>query len=131
MKHILNDLSEEEKNSIRKQHTGGIKVMTENFNKLINSKLGDAKPLVEEIKLRQPVIDRFYELMDDPENNPNNFSDEFEYVDSIISYFIYDLLEDIPNIPDTEMEKMKIFFKKEIGEVISDRYHLEVGDSKY
>lgn len=48
MKHILNDLSEQEKNSIREQHTGGIKVMTESFSKLINSKLGDSKPLVSE-----------------------------------------------------------------------------------
>jgi hypothetical protein len=48
MKHILNDMSEQEKNSIREQHTGGMKVMTENFNKLINSKLGDSKPLLEE-----------------------------------------------------------------------------------
>jgi len=49
MKHLLNNLSEEEKNSIREQHTGGMKVMTENFNKLINSKLGDSKPIVEQI----------------------------------------------------------------------------------
>jgi len=48
MKHILNNLSEEEKNSIREQNTGGMKVMTENFSKLLNSKLGDAKPLVED-----------------------------------------------------------------------------------
>jgi hypothetical protein len=48
MKHLLNNLSEEEKNSIREQHTGGMKVMTENFSKLLNSKLGDSKPLVEE-----------------------------------------------------------------------------------
>jgi outer membrane protein OmpA-like peptidoglycan-associated protein len=48
MKHILNNLTEEEKNSIREQHTGGMKVMTENFSKLLNSKLGDAKPLVNE-----------------------------------------------------------------------------------
>ena len=48
MKHILNDLSEQEKNSIREQHTGGMKVMTESFSKLINSKLGDSKPLVSE-----------------------------------------------------------------------------------
>ena len=50
MKHILNDLTEQEKNSIREQHTGGMKVMTENFSKLINSKLGDSKPLVSEKK---------------------------------------------------------------------------------
>jgi hypothetical protein len=48
MKHILNDMSEQEKNSIREQHSGGMKVMTENFGKLINSKLGDSKPLVEQ-----------------------------------------------------------------------------------
>ena len=48
MKHILNNMSEQEKNSIREQHTGGMKDMTENFNKLINSKLGDSKPLVEQ-----------------------------------------------------------------------------------
>jgi hypothetical protein len=48
MKHILNNLTEEEKNSIREQHTGGMKVMTENFSKLLNSKLGDSKPLVKE-----------------------------------------------------------------------------------
>ena len=52
MKHILNNLSEEEKNAIREQHTGGMKVMTENFNKLINSKLGDSKPLVSEQPLK-------------------------------------------------------------------------------
>ena len=48
MKHILNNLSEEEKNTIREQHEGGMKVMTENFSKLINAKLGDSKPLVNE-----------------------------------------------------------------------------------
>ena len=48
MKHILNDLSEQEKNSIREQHTGGMKVMTEGFSKLINSKLGDVKVVVEQ-----------------------------------------------------------------------------------
>lgn len=48
MKHLLNDMSEEEKNNIREQHTGGMKVMVENFNKLINSRLGDSKPLVEQ-----------------------------------------------------------------------------------
>lgn len=50
MKHILNDLSNEEKNSIREQHSGGMKVVTENFSRLLNSKLGDSKPLVAEQK---------------------------------------------------------------------------------
>jgi hypothetical protein len=48
MKHILNDLTEQEKNAIREQHTGGMKIINEKFSKLLNSKLGDAKPLVAE-----------------------------------------------------------------------------------
>jgi hypothetical protein len=53
MKHLLNDLSEEVKNSIREQHTGGMNVVTENFSKLINSKSGNVKPLV----MEQEVMD--------------------------------------------------------------------------
>ncbi len=48
MKHLLNDLSEDEKNSIREQHTGGKKIVIENFDKLVNTKLGDAKPYLTE-----------------------------------------------------------------------------------
>jgi hypothetical protein len=48
MKHLLNNLTEEEKNSIRNQHTGGMNVVTENFSKLINAKSGEVKPLISE-----------------------------------------------------------------------------------
>jgi hypothetical protein len=56
MKHILNNLSEEEKNAIREQHEGGMKVITENFSKLLNSKLGDVKPLVNEQTIASNVL---------------------------------------------------------------------------
>jgi hypothetical protein len=48
MKHLLNNLSEEEKNKIREQHTGGMEVNSKNFNKLTESKLGNIKPLINE-----------------------------------------------------------------------------------
>jgi hypothetical protein len=48
MKHLLNDMSSEEKNSIREQHTGGIKIDTSRFRSLLESTLGNAKPLVSE-----------------------------------------------------------------------------------
>ena len=48
MKHLLNDMSEQEKNAIREQHTGGIKLSNEKFLKLLKGKLGDVKTLVEE-----------------------------------------------------------------------------------
>ena len=47
MKHLLNDLSEEEKNNIREQHAGGMKVSNTRFNTLLETKSGDVKPLVE------------------------------------------------------------------------------------
>ena len=48
MKHLLNNLSEQEKNSIREQHTEKLNVMTESFSRLLNSKLGNVRPLVEQ-----------------------------------------------------------------------------------
>ena len=62
MKHILNDMSEQEKNSIREQHSGGMKVMTENFNKLINSKLGDSKPLLKEEDMEMSDEQEFFKF---------------------------------------------------------------------
>ncbi len=57
MKHILNSLTEEEKNSIREQHGVGMKVTNENFHKMVNKKLGHVNlyeqtsvPTVKEIK---------------------------------------------------------------------------------
>ena len=48
MKHLLNNMTESEKNAIREQHSGGMTVMTEKFSKLVESKLGDSKPFVNE-----------------------------------------------------------------------------------
>jgi hypothetical protein len=48
MKHLLNNLSNEEKNRIREQHEGGIKIDNSKFKKLIENKLGSSKPLVSE-----------------------------------------------------------------------------------
>jgi hypothetical protein len=56
MKHILNNLSDEEKNSIREQHTGGMNVVTENFYRLLGSKLGDVKPLVSEQTIASNIL---------------------------------------------------------------------------
>jgi len=47
MKHLLNNLTEQEKNSIREQHAGGMKVSNYRFKELLENKLGNSKPLVE------------------------------------------------------------------------------------
>ncbi len=48
MKHLLNDLSNEEKNRIREQYEGGMTVDPSRFRNLMESKLGDIKPLIKE-----------------------------------------------------------------------------------
>jgi len=64
MKHLLNEMSEQEKNSIRGQHTGGKKIDTSKFRKLLESKLGDAKPLVSE-QITGPENDPHRTVLDD------------------------------------------------------------------
>lgn len=66
MKHILNNLTEEEKNSIREQHTGGIELKNEKFKQLIETKLGNPKPYLSEQvsptpQIPQEVVDCFKE----------------------------------------------------------------------
>jgi len=48
MKHLLNNISEEEKNRIREQHEGGMNLSIDNFKKLVETKLGDTKPFLSE-----------------------------------------------------------------------------------
>jgi hypothetical protein len=84
MKHILNDLTEQEKNSIREQHTGGMKVMTESFSKLLNSKLGDVKPILAE----QDIIGMANQILNgsgDSATKVKEFCDACK-VENILSY---------------------------------------------
>ena len=48
MKQLLNNMSFEERQNIREQHTGGMKVMSDSFRRLVNGKLGNLKPLISE-----------------------------------------------------------------------------------
>jgi hypothetical protein len=50
MKNTLTKLSIDEKKKILEQHKGGKKIVIENFNKLINNKLGTVNPLIVEQK---------------------------------------------------------------------------------
>lgn len=57
MKHILNNLTEEEKNAIREQHTGGIKVYNEKFKLMVETKLGNPKPYLTESSAQSLIDD--------------------------------------------------------------------------
>ena len=71
MKHILNNISEEEKNAIREQHTGGMKLNTEKFKNLIETKQGDVKPLVNEQSLINEIsLENISDKLDSIANDP-------------------------------------------------------------
>ena len=73
MKHLLNNLSSEEKNRIREQYEGGMSIDTSKFKKLLETKLGDSKPLINEQetvgdlerkqlsdKMIKDIVDKYY-----------------------------------------------------------------------
>ena len=119
MKHLLNNLSEEEKNSIRGQHTGGMKVSNDRFNSLLENKLGNSKPLVEqfddeddydfedefESDENEPYIDLTDKEDDDIHQIHRNMSSDDEELDEDTSW-MDDLNESLN-------------YKKTISEVVS------------
>jgi len=92
MKHLLNDMSSEEKNSIREQHTGGIQIDTTKFKSLLESKLGDAKPILSE----QETVDA-EEIAKEDGINPQEVSNmcQSKTVPPIIQNLIDKIPEDI------------------------------------
>ena len=63
MKHLLNGMPEWEKNSIREQHEGGMSIDTSKFKKLMESKLGNVKPLITEaLAANAGEIQKFLQL---------------------------------------------------------------------
>ena len=64
MKHILNNISEEEKNAIREQHAGGMKLNTEKFKKLLETKQGEVKPYLNESPEQMKANQMAQDLLD-------------------------------------------------------------------
>jgi hypothetical protein len=55
MKHILNNISQEEKNRILEQHKGGKSIDTTRFKSLLESTMGNVKPLISETEYNEGV----------------------------------------------------------------------------
>jgi len=91
----------------------------------------DNTPL--EIRRRMPQISKsFDEMLDSPDNNPNDFSDEFEYADNMISLTVDEL---VFNTNDSYYEDneddVRDFIKDMYGDFLFDRYYSEVNDDDY
>jgi hypothetical protein len=123
MKHLLNDLTEQEKNSIREQHTGGMKVVTENFSKLINTKSGDVKPLVnEDYSDLEKEFDEFDE---------DSFSECDELIDTMKFIFkdFMDFLETLPDeFDEADAEDTYDELESQLGSILDKANQTECDD---
>jgi hypothetical protein len=120
MKHLLNDLTEKEKNSIREQHTGGIKVVTENFSKLLNTKSGDVKPLVTknpDRTIKENDEDSYSEESDAANEYASNLFHKMDNeITELMSYALSNVFEEINNI----VQEYQNDFKEKYGQFATD-----------
>lgn len=70
MKHILNNMSESEKKTIREQHEGGMKIDTSRFKSLMESKSGNVKPLIKEDSQQKQMFQQKAESCFDSKKYP-------------------------------------------------------------
>ena len=83
-----------------------------------------------EIRRRIPEISqKFDEMIDSPDNNPNDFSDEFEYADNIISWTLDELFRSTNDIYYLDnMDDVTDFIKEMYGDSLFDRWYSEAND---
>ena len=98
--------------------------------RLINEQPSDDNDIPKDIRRRLPIITQvFDETVDSPDNDPNDFSDEFEYADNIISYVITKLIR-ITNDKYFEINEENIidYLKETYGEFLLEKYVSEVDE---
>jgi hypothetical protein len=83
-----------------------------------------------EIRRRMPEISqKFDEMIDSPDNSPNDFYDEFQYTDNIISWTLDELFRSTNDIYYIDnMDDVTDFIKEMYGDSLFDRWYSEVND---
>ena len=110
MKHLLNNLSEEEKNSIREQHEGGMKINTDRFKKLMESKSGNVKPLISEQmeeSSNEELINQIIKMDAEFNNDPVYVEYEKKYaINKLKNMLSASMGIDLSEVPDEMAEMM-------------------------
>jgi hypothetical protein len=83
-----------------------------------------------EIRRRMPEISqKFDEVIDSPDNSPNDFYDEFQYADNIISWTLDELFRSTNDIYYIDnMDDVTDFIKEMYGDSLFDRWYSEAND---
>jgi hypothetical protein len=129
MKHLLNDLTEQEKNSIREQHTGGMKVVTENFSKLINTKSGDVKPLVNEREGEDySDLEKEFDEYPSDDKSSSDCEDLFKSMDYIYNDFMSQISLSPDEIDEAEAEDTYDQFETELAGLLDKANQMDCDD---
>lgn len=127
MKHLLNNISEEEKNSILEQHKGGMKIFNENFNKMVNKKLGHVDLYEQTEKTPSTSTENTMRLSDiDPSlfrNSDNVKREAMEIYNNDVRFAVSAL-----NLFRLLSQKVYEINKNEQGKTIEDLYMKDGGN---
>jgi hypothetical protein len=104
MKHLLNNISKEEKQSILEQHKGGMKIFNENFNKMVNKKLGHVDLYEQDGRDEGETFRRTNGINLDVINNKEDFDNWKSFSRSDLAYQELTGLE-LGNAVDSEYEQ--------------------------
>lgn len=126
MKHLLNNISEEEKNRIREQHEGGMNLSIDNFKTLVETKLGDAKPYLTEASqetcelcggriVEGECVEQCGSMKE--EVNEQNEDDVIRLIGDIASKLPADLKSRMVIMKDFDEKQMVLFVKRLMGHV--------------
>lgn len=87
MKHLLNNISDDEKKSILEQHKGGMKVYNEKFNAFVNKRLGEVNLFEQESNFK-PDLTTFSskKISELPQEIKNKFIESELNSNDFISY---------------------------------------------
>ena len=120
MKHLFNNISEEERQSILEQHTGGMKVITENFNKMVNKTLGQVDLYEQGQEPRPLEVLPGYKL--DILTNDEIFKKWTNINPNNLSSFAQTVLNMESLTPNGEEEARKVYFDvmSKLGQIAAD-----------
>lgn len=121
MKHLLNNISEEEKNRIREQHTGGMKIATDKFKMLVETKQGDVKPYLNEQGSKIMYLSKPEDLIG---KTVNFYADKENQNDPIVVLQQSEII-DVDEDPTNNIFTVK---PKSIGKPFDLRYNCERKD---
>ena len=108
-----------------------IKLTESDLVRMVRLMVEDIDDLMSRMKRRQGELTNLVEKQVEIETNPDNFSDEFEYADNILSWALDEFIEQPGNEwLEDRRDDLLDYAKEEFGDQLFDIYYGMVGDEE-